>query len=382
MVILKNAMKTLILNVDRDDDFGRKAKVKSPIVGVQDNIEAANKLGQSDPEDSDLNAIFLAIATYNSLKKKGKDVDIATICGDINVGIKSDQILAEQLEKVLKKTNADDVILISDGSEDEYILPMIQSRIKITSVKRVSVKQSKDLEDAYYRIIKLLDDDKVKKQFFLPVALILIVWAVFALLDMTASGFGAILFTLGVYLLIRVFNWERNVVIIWEDIKSGLLTGKLSFYTYIIAAVVIAVSIFYAYNHTDSNSDIWVIPILSFLSHIIWGIVAAGLIAAFGRVTDIYVREKQVQWSYWIIPFSLFAFGFIGSAISRSLYDSIYNHFSIQPFLTFYFVGYTGVGILIAFVGAITYHYIREMYLTEMQNPDIEEKTASLIEKN
>ena len=330
MVILKNAMKTLILNVDRDDDFGRKAKVKSPIVGVQDNIEAANKLGQSDPEDSDLNAIFLAIATYNSLKKKGKDVDIATICGDINVGIKSDQILAEQLEKVLKKTNADDVILISDGSEDEYILPMIQSRIKITSVKRVSVKQSKDLEDAYYRIIKLLDDDKVKKQFFLPVALILIVWAVFALLDMTASGFGAILFTLGVYLLIRVFNWERNVVIIWEDIKSGLLTGKLSFYTYIIAAVVIAVSIFYAYNHTDSNSDIWVIPILSFLSHIIWGIVAAGLIAAFGRVTDIYVREKQVQWSYWIIPFSLFAFGFIGSAISRSLYDSIYNHFSIH----------------------------------------------------
>jgi len=48
-------MKTLILNVDRDDDFGRKAKVKSPIVGRRDNIDAANKLGQVDPEDSDLN---------------------------------------------------------------------------------------------------------------------------------------------------------------------------------------------------------------------------------------------------------------------------------------------------------------------------------------
>jgi len=59
-------MKTLILNVDRDDDFGRKAKVKSPIVGIKNNINAANKLGQADPEDSDLNAIFSAISTYNS----------------------------------------------------------------------------------------------------------------------------------------------------------------------------------------------------------------------------------------------------------------------------------------------------------------------------
>ena len=53
-------MKTLVLNVDRDDDFGRKAKVKSPMIGIKDNIESANKLGQADPEDSDLNAIFSA----------------------------------------------------------------------------------------------------------------------------------------------------------------------------------------------------------------------------------------------------------------------------------------------------------------------------------
>jgi uncharacterized membrane protein len=35
-------MKTLVLNVDRDDDFGRKAKIKSPIIGINDNIDAAN----------------------------------------------------------------------------------------------------------------------------------------------------------------------------------------------------------------------------------------------------------------------------------------------------------------------------------------------------
>ena len=109
-------MKTLILNVDRDDDFGRKAKVKSPIIGIKDNIDAANKLGQADPEDSDVNAIFSAISIYNSYIEQNKSAEIATICGNISVGIKSDQILSEQLEQVIEETKADNVILISDGA--------------------------------------------------------------------------------------------------------------------------------------------------------------------------------------------------------------------------------------------------------------------------
>jgi putative membrane protein len=373
--------KTLILNIDRDDDFGRKAKVKSPIIGVENNLDAAIKLGRADPEDSDLNAIFLAISTYDKLKKEGKDVEVATLCGDIHVGIKSDQILAEQLEIVIRETNATEAIVLSDGAEDEYILPVIQSRIKISSVQRVSVKQSKQIEDAYYRIIKLLDDDKVKKQFLLPIALILLVWAIFAILDLAASGFGAIIFTLGVYLLVRVFNWEKSISIIWNEMKSGLLTGKLSFYTYIISLVIIAVSLFYAYNNTNFNTELlWVIPILEFLNSITWGIVGAGLLASFGRVTDMYVREKKVNWSYWIVPFSLFAFGFIASAIFESLYYSIINDFSIEPFLTPHFIGYISVGILIAFIGAVTYHYIRELYTLERHEKAIEEQTAKLLE--
>ncbi|EMR75058.1 putative membrane protein [Thermoplasmatales archaeon SCGC AB-540-F20] len=374
-------MKILILNVDRDDDFGRKAKVKSPIIGIQDNLDAANKLGRADPEDSDLNAIFLAISTYDGLKKEGKDVEVATLCGDISVGVKSDQKINDQLKTVIKKTGAEEAILISDGAEDEYILPIVQSRLKIISIQRVSVKQSKELEDTYYKIIKLLDDDKVKKQFILPIALVLIVWAIFAILNMAASGFGAIVFTLGAYLLIRVFNWEKNIAFMFSEMKSGLLTGKLSFYTYITAIVIIAISTFYAFNNTKFNSELlWAIPVLSFLKDITWGIVSAGLVATFGRVTDLYVRKNKVNWSYWIVPFSLFAFGFTAYAISKSLYYSLLNDFSITPFQTFEFIGYLSVGILIAFIGAVSYHYIRDIYITEEHEIDIEEQTTKLLE--
>lgn len=381
-------MKTLVLNVDRDDDFGRKAKVKSPIIGIKDNIDAANKLGQVDPEDSDLNAIFSAISTYKSLASEKKDVEIATICGHINVGLKSDQILSKQLEEVLQKTSVNDVILVTDGAEDEYILPLIQSRIKISSIKRVSVKQSRELEDTYYRVIKLLEDQKVQKQFLLPIALVLIVSAFFVLLNMAASGFGAILLTLGAYLLIRVFRWERRVALAWEEVKSGFLTGKLSLYTSILAIVILVAFIFLAYYDTFVEatfpSDAPLIPALLFAKNIVWGIVIAGLIATFGRAVDIYVRDKITPWAYWVVPFSLFAFGFISSAVFGALYDALLNwptSFSIDPFLTSSFIGYTSTGVMIAIVGAITHHYIKEMYLLESKELEIEEQTTKLAKE-
>ena len=381
-------MKTLVLNVDRDDDFGRKANVKSPIVGIEANIDAANRLGQADPEDSDLNAIFSAISTYNQLSKDGKEVEIATICGHMNVGVKSDQILTEQLENVIKGTNAHDVILVTDGVEDEYILPVIQSRVKISSVIRVTVKQSKELQDTYYKLLKLLDDSKIQRHFILPVALVLIVWAFFVLLGMVASGLGAILLTLGIYLLIRGFHWERKISVVWEDFKTGLKTGRLSIYTSIIAIVILIASGFLAYNNIDFKSESAqpvLIPVLSFVTNMIWGIIIAGLILTFGQAVDVYLRNKKNLWTYWIYPFSLFAFGFISFAVCYSLHEALLNgpsNFTIDPFLKATFIGYTCTGIMIAIVGAITYHYIKDMYTAENRELEIEEQVTKLVEKS
>ncbi|RLF54259.1 MAG: hypothetical protein DRN13_02890, partial [Thermoplasmata archaeon] len=249
-------MKILVLNVDRDNDLGRKAEIRSPIIGRDENIKSAERLALVDPEDSDVNSIFMAISIYDELKKDGKDVEVATICGDIPVGIKSDQKIADQLELVLKRTGADEVILVTDGSEDEYILPIIESRIKIRSVRRVTVKQSRAIEDTYYRIVKLLEDEKIRKQFLLPIALVLIVWSIFALLNMTQAGFGAIILTLGAYLLIRAMKWENIVSIMWEEFKSGFLTGRIFIYTSGIAVLILIASTIYAYNQTISFSPV------------------------------------------------------------------------------------------------------------------------------
>jgi len=50
----------LVIAVDRDDDLGRKTGIQSPVIGRRANIEAAVKLALADPEESDVNTMFLA----------------------------------------------------------------------------------------------------------------------------------------------------------------------------------------------------------------------------------------------------------------------------------------------------------------------------------
>ena len=132
----------IVLVIDRDNDLGRKAGINSPVIGRQSNLISAIKLAEVDPEDSDLNTIFGAIKLYDELKRKGEDVEIVTICGDEKVGVVSDEKIAEQLDFIKEKLKAKSVVVVTDGSEDEFVLPIISSRLRIDGVNRIIVKQS------------------------------------------------------------------------------------------------------------------------------------------------------------------------------------------------------------------------------------------------
>ncbi len=366
-------MKILILNVDRDDDFGRKVDIKSPIIGREENLRAAEKLALEDPEDSDVNSLFAAISLYDKLREEGRDVEIATVCGDISVGLKSDEKIANELDYVLEKTRANEVILVTDGAEDEYILPIIESRVKIRSVKMVTVKQSSTVESTYYKIVKMMEDDRIKKHFLAPVALILIIWSIFAFLDMARAGLSAIIFTLGVYLLIRAMKWESSLNLVWREIRAGILTGKVSIYTTGVAILILVASLFYAYTQTSSPSSpaiptVWHFFVV-FTKNVIWGLVVSGILIVGGRAIDTKVRKGN-PWKYWLAPFSLLSFGFIGNGTLEILYDILYGP-SVDPL---YILASDSsilinlvIGILMATVGGLSYHYIKEKFMVEVE---------------
>ncbi|MCD6434201.1 MAG: DUF373 family protein, partial [Candidatus Diapherotrites archaeon] len=115
--------KLLVLCIDRDDDIGKKTNIRGPIIGRKANLEAATKLILADPGESDANCIFAAVKTYDELKRNFK-VEIATLTGHSKHGLKADEEINKQLEKVLKKFNAKDFVLVTDGKEDEQVIPL------------------------------------------------------------------------------------------------------------------------------------------------------------------------------------------------------------------------------------------------------------------
>ncbi|ODS40074.1 MAG: hypothetical protein A7315_09730 [Candidatus Altiarchaeales archaeon WOR_SM1_79] len=148
-------MDILVLCVDRDDDIGKKAGLKGPIVGIDDNIKAANQLAIIDPQDTDVNAIFAAVKL---VKEADGKVEVATIVGDADRGIKADAKLSKQLDQLIEEFKPGGVILVTDGKDDEQILPIVSSRVKIISVHTVVVRQSQELEKAYFTALNFLNE--------------------------------------------------------------------------------------------------------------------------------------------------------------------------------------------------------------------------------
>ena len=97
----------LVLCIDRDDDIGSKGGIETPIVGRDHCISAGTRLAIEDPEDSDANAIFGAIKTYEELIAKGYNSEVALVAGKFNRGIEADEKISLEIQNILTKYKAD-----------------------------------------------------------------------------------------------------------------------------------------------------------------------------------------------------------------------------------------------------------------------------------
>jgi len=364
-------MKTLILCVDRDDDFGQKVGSISPIVGRKDNIKAAIALALKDPEDSDINSLFAAISEYDVRRNEDQEVEIATICGDKVVGTRSDQILAAQLESVLREIEPDGIIFVSDGAEDEFIKPIISSRVKIDAVRRVIVRQQKDIESTYYIITNALKDEKVLKRIGTPIAVALFIWSFFSILSLTYGttdyGFAAVLMALALYIFIKVFRLEKAFTSVGKDINLALERGRYiqiisTFLALIIAGYGFFIRGILELQNRELSDAAFLIKLTE--NSLLW-ILTGILIYSIGKALDLYYRKGLAWRPLPSLTLSIFAIYFIFSAIIKLANFLILNDpddfgqgFIIQLLLL----------VLIGFAFLIftiwIHFYIKERYIT------------------
>ncbi|HET6730035.1 MAG TPA: DUF373 family protein, partial [Nitrososphaeraceae archaeon] len=141
--------KILVLCVDRDDDIGSKGGLQTPIVGRSSCVNAGIRLAIEDPEDPDANAIFGAVKTYEEMIAKGYNAEVALVAGRHERGMEADEKIYSEVQVILSSYQADAVVLVSDGEDDEVIVPVLQTIVPIISLKRIIIKHSRSVEYSY-----------------------------------------------------------------------------------------------------------------------------------------------------------------------------------------------------------------------------------------
>ncbi|MBW9221734.1 DUF373 family protein [Methanothermococcus sp. SCGC AD-155-C09] len=283
--------KYLIITVDMDDDVGRKANIKTPILGRHDCINAAIKLGLSDPGDTDINSIIGGVKFYDELKKSGNDVELALISGHKNVESKEcAKRIKEQLDFLIYLYEPNFIYFISDGKEDELVLKYLESKDIFVWKKRVVVKQSESLESTYYLIQEFLK--KTMSQYvpliFTSIGFAMVIYAIFADL-----GWRIIAGIVGLYILSEGSGIIKNLKKSFAEGKKSLEFGKLTPMGNTLGILIIIIGFLYSYNMARDMELIQSIEVFinNFTNPLILGILI-GIIVHF--VDDVIHSNNDI----------------------------------------------------------------------------------------
>ena len=377
--------KTLVLVVDRDDDFGVKGGIDTPVIGIEGCSVAATALGMADPEDSDTNALYAAISIYRETLNEGNtEVEVALIGGNEKVGHRSDAAIVDELEIVIKKLSPDRVILVGDGAEDEYVYPIISSRVPIDSVKKVYVKQAPGLEGTVYIISKIMEDPSKRKRFLAPlgwlIVLISLLFIASPLWDVLNNGspFSTITSTMiflliGLFLLLYGYNIPEYFSLWRTKWIARIRAGSVTVSFVLISVVFFLVGLIVGYL---SLSDVYIpsvfVGVLWFISNALWLIVFAFLIYQVGDLVDIYISSKKIKLSFIFGSINIVAIGLIATGAL----DIVLAYFDMGMKNSGLFAMELIAGICLALLSAVLQHYMKGALETSEETKDAEADAA------
>ena len=245
--------KLLVICIDRDNDVGDKAGIITPVIGRDACIEAAQRLALEDPEDADSNSIFAAIKTYEDLISKGYQAEVITVAGVASRGVQADEKILEETKKALEKFSANGAVIVSDGEDDESVVPVIQNILPVISVQRVVMKVSRSVEYSYAvfgKYLKMIAYDSKYSKFFLGVpGILLLIGGVATVVGYTAEITAVLISSLGGAFLIRAFDIDRA----WSNWAKPTPMGFIRIFTMVAGVLLMITSVPAGINAIDEK---------------------------------------------------------------------------------------------------------------------------------
>jgi len=303
----KEQKRILILSVDRDCDLGLKAGVKTPVIGREENLNAAITLALRDPEEPDANAMFEAVSLYDRLKNEGKPeevLEIATIAGSELGGVGADRKIVAELNELLSSFSASEVILVTDGYSDQAVLPLIESRVPVSSVRRIVVKHSESIEETaalFTRYIKMIMENPRYSRIALGLpGLLLLILGILSIFNLLYYYWIAFIFVLSVFMLMKGFGVDKTTKNFYKWMKEYSpppLPVQISNFSAVAGALCVAVGIYLGIYQIPASPDMagWLSILPKIAGYFIKGsmdlIIAGVCVALLGRVIRWYFEH-------------------------------------------------------------------------------------------
>ncbi len=306
----------LVVCIDRDDDLGRKAGVTGPVVGRSAVLDAAVRLGTVDPEDSDLNAMLAAVNLLDELRGAGEEWEVCVLTGSPKVGVLSDRRVADQFDQVLARVRATSAYLVSDGAEDEFLFPILASRVRVDGVRRVFVRQSASIESTYYTLVRAFKDPKLRAKTILPFALVLLILGLAAAGGVLIWGIIGLAIVLGVYLILWTFDVDEAVIESVQSASTDLRQGSVAFGFGLFSIALVGVGFLKGYNTFVGSTYPTVLDkSLVFLeAGLIWWIAGA-IVWESGRAIRRAFYRGRFPLSFVVATTSIVGVGFVSYGI-------------------------------------------------------------------
>ena len=297
------AIMLLILCVDLDDDLGRKTGIKTPVIGRQAVESAALALAIADPTDSDGNVMFQGLQLYE--KTLPDPVEIAVVTGSDRGDMVAGRKVGAETEEVLNRMFSGEkvrTVVVTDGAQDESVMPIIRSRVEISGVHRVVVRQAEGLESAYYTIKQFIRDPETRGTLLLPLGILFLIYPMTIIFENAVGSnsiFGMGVAIMGIYVLYKGLGLKDSIRQAIENTKRDLYTGRVVLVAYVVSAIVIVIGGLegvYLIEEMRNSSGLDMSVINAIATFVFGGVQwfgSAGIILSLGHITDEYLNAKM-----------------------------------------------------------------------------------------
>jgi len=316
-------MRTLVVCVDRTGVIPRETGLSTPIWGWEAVQSLVAEMGIADPEDSMVNTLLEALKVTRGLHDENEEAVVAVVSGDTNSVVSADQAIARQVDSLIDEHEPDSAIVVIDSTEDERLLPIVESRIQVDSVDRVVVRQARDLESTYYLLKQFLADEELRQTVLVPIGIVLLVFPAILMLSNLAVAVGSITAVIGVFLLYKGMGVDERLGDISTQARDALYSGRVSIVTYVVAVGLALVGIFAGVLGTSELGldQIQFVTAMAFTYFSVPWIALGALAASTGRLLDEIIRNERVRTSYLNLPFGAIAMGLVIRGFSAYLLE-------------------------------------------------------------